>query len=107
MQQPEEAYLQAQWQATPAAEKCDSDWIAAWVERAKEMTQLFGSEMMVGYEACQTTLGRNLDLSEPGYPTAVEPTGNPTALSAPFSQALVGNHSRRWGRQLYGLYSDH
>ena len=55
-------HLQAAWQATPAAEKCGTAWIAAWVERAEEMTQLFGSETMVGYEALQTTIGRNLDL---------------------------------------------
>jgi len=62
VQQAGVAPLQAEWQTSPAAEKCGTVWIAAWVERAEEMTRLFGSETMVGYEALQTTISRNLDL---------------------------------------------
>ncbi len=39
----------------------DTDWIIAWLARAKEITALYGSEKMVGYDALQKNIIRNLD----------------------------------------------
>ena len=54
--------LQDAWAAANPDQEPDADWISRWVARAEEMTRLYGSEEMVGYEALQDTIKRNLDL---------------------------------------------
>ena len=56
------AQLQAAWLVTNPDKTVDTDWIAGWIDRAEEMTCLYGSETMVGYDALQETIARNLDL---------------------------------------------
>lgn len=56
------AQLQAAWRAANPDKTVDTDWIAGWIARAEEMTCLYGSETMVGYDALQETIARNLDL---------------------------------------------
>jgi transposase len=58
--------LQEAWIAANPDAGDETDWIAKWVARAAEMTRLFGSETMVGYDALQGTIGRNLDLQAQG-----------------------------------------
>lgn len=54
--------LQAAWQAANPGQTVETDWMVGWVARAEEMSRLFGSPAMVGYDELQATLGRNLDL---------------------------------------------
>jgi len=58
--------LQEAWTAANPDKAVETDWIVKWVARAEEMTCLFGSEEMVGYDALQRTIGRNLDLQAQG-----------------------------------------
>jgi transposase len=54
--------LQQAWAEANPDQDLETDWIKAWLIRAEEMTCLFGSEMMVDYDALQDTIARNLDL---------------------------------------------
>jgi hypothetical protein len=56
--------LTSAWLAAAPDQPEDFNWIPAWVERAEQMIRLFGSPDMVGYQALQTTIGRQLDLLE-------------------------------------------
>jgi transposase len=56
--------LQVAWRAANPDQETDTAWIEEWLARAQEMTRLFGSETMVGYDELQATIGRNLDLLE-------------------------------------------
>jgi hypothetical protein len=51
-----EAALTAAWTAAAADQEVATDWIARWVARAEQMTRLYGSEEMVGYDQLQQTL---------------------------------------------------
>ncbi len=66
VQQAGEKQLQEAWIAANPNKAVETNWIARWVARAEEMTQLFGSEKMVGYDALQETMERNLDLQAHG-----------------------------------------
>lgn len=57
-----QAHLVAAWQAASPQQSADTEWIARWIERAQEMTALYGSEAMVGYEDLQAIMGHSLDL---------------------------------------------
>jgi transposase len=56
--------LTASWQAAPSHETEQPSWISRWVERAEQMTTLFGSPAMVGYPQLQATISRQLDIQE-------------------------------------------
>lgn len=56
------AALTAAWQAAFAEPPADADWIPAWVTRAHQMTQLYGSPHRVGYPELEATIARNLAL---------------------------------------------
>jgi transposase len=58
------AHLGAAWQATASQKPVDTDWIAPWVERAKQMTVLYGSEEMVGYDDLQAIMRESLRLRD-------------------------------------------
>ena len=47
------AQLAAAWEAVSPQKEVDTDWIPAWVVRAQQMTTLYGSEKMVGYDDLQ------------------------------------------------------
>jgi transposase len=57
-----EAALTAAWTAAAADQEVATDWIARWVARAEQMTRLYGSEEMVGYDQLQQTLCQALRL---------------------------------------------
>ncbi len=50
------------WQAASANRSVEVDWIPRWVDRAGQMTCLYGSPEMVGYSYLQDTVSRQLDL---------------------------------------------
>lgn len=50
------------WQAASANRSVEVDWIPRWVDRAGQMTRLYGSPEMVGYSYLQDTVSRQLDL---------------------------------------------
>ena len=58
------AQLTASWQAAAPQESENTLWISRWVERAQEMTNLFGSPAMVGYSQLQATIVRQLEIQE-------------------------------------------
>jgi transposase len=58
-----EVHLTAAWQ-TAAQNDEDSSWIGRWVERAKQMTTLYGSEQQVGYDQLQETMRHSLQLRQ-------------------------------------------
>lgn len=51
-----EAALVAAWTATAADQEVATDWISRWIARAEQMTRLYGSERMVGYDQLQETM---------------------------------------------------
>ena len=58
------AHLGAAWQVSAAQKPVDTDWIAPWVERAQQMTVLYGSEEMVGYDDLQAIMRESLRLRD-------------------------------------------
>jgi len=66
VQQAGVSHLQQAWRVANPDKTVETDWIAGWIPRATEMTRLYGSETMVGYEALQNTIRRNLDLHAQG-----------------------------------------
>lgn len=54
-------HLTAAWQEANPLEE-ESSWIERWVERAKQMVTLYGSEQQVGYDQLQQTMGHSLQL---------------------------------------------
>lgn len=57
-----EACLVAAWQATRDKPETATDWIGRWVERAQQMTAVYGSEEMVGYDDLSTRMVHSLQL---------------------------------------------
>ena len=57
-------HLTAAWATCPAAEKTGTAWIDRWLFRAQEMTQLYGSPEMVGYDALQADMRHYLRLRQ-------------------------------------------
>lgn len=57
-------HLQHAWQEASAAEGADLDWMPAWLDRAQQMTTLYGSPQRVGYQQLQHTVRRNLALQK-------------------------------------------
>jgi hypothetical protein len=51
------------WEAETGA-PADSSWIGPWVERARQMTALYGSETLVGYDHLQDAMRHSLCLRE-------------------------------------------
>ncbi len=56
--------LAAAWETFPAAEKTGTAWIDRWLLRAQEMTLLYGSQQMVGYDALQADMRQYLRLRQ-------------------------------------------
>lgn len=56
-----EAHLTAAW-LKAAPKEADSNWIAHWIERAQQMTILYGSQEQVGYDQLQQTMRHSLQL---------------------------------------------
>jgi transposase len=48
--------LREAWLEACGSPDTDSSWIAGWVERAQQMTELYGSPNMAGYPALQETM---------------------------------------------------
>jgi transposase len=57
-----EAALVAAWTAAAADPEVATDWIGRWLVRAEQMTRLYGSERMVGYDQLQETMCQALRL---------------------------------------------
>ncbi len=55
-----EAVLTAAWTTTSADPEGETDWIGRWVDRAEQMTRLYGSQEMVGYDQLQETMRQAL-----------------------------------------------
>ncbi|RMD70223.1 MAG: IS110 family transposase [Bacteroidetes bacterium] len=62
VQEAGEAYLAFAWREIRGDPAVDTAWVRTWVARAQEMTALFGSPQMVGYERLQATMRESLDL---------------------------------------------
>lgn len=58
------AHLTAAWQTAFPERKTDCDWIPGWVERAQQMTALYGCPERVGYDHVQTTMRQYLLLDQ-------------------------------------------
>lgn len=56
------ATLTAAWQALAPEKNLDTTWISRWVERAEQMTQVYGCEAMVGYDDLQAIMTHSLQL---------------------------------------------
>jgi len=56
--------LIAAWQSANPKKSVDTDWIAGWVGRAEQMTTLYGSEEMVGYDDLQEIMRQSLRLRD-------------------------------------------
>jgi transposase len=56
VQESGEAVLTAAWLTAAAANDVETAWIGRWVERAQQMTALYGSERQVGYDDLQATM---------------------------------------------------
>lgn len=57
-----EASMRVQWAAASPKQPAPLDWIATCDARAQEMTDLYGSPEMVGYDELQATIARQLAL---------------------------------------------
>jgi transposase len=57
-------HLITAWQSVNPKKQVETDWITAWVSRAREMTALYGSAEMVGYEDLQTIMRQGLRLRD-------------------------------------------
>lgn len=57
-------HLAAAWQSTNSRKPVDTEWITDWVSRAKQMTTLYGSEEMVGYDDLQAIMRHSLCLRD-------------------------------------------
>lgn len=62
VQEAGEAYLAYTWQSIKDNPETDVSWIGPWVARAKQMTALFGSPRVAGYDHLQKTMLHSLDL---------------------------------------------
>jgi transposase len=56
------AALTANWIAAAPVDDEDTTWIGRWLDRARQMTDLYGSERQVGYEDLQATMCQALRL---------------------------------------------
>ena len=57
-----ETYLTDAWLAAATKLPDDTSWIGRWVNRARQMTALYGSEAQVGYSHLQLTMQHSLHL---------------------------------------------
>lgn len=57
-------HLSAVRQSVNPRKQVETDWITAWVGRAEQMTALYGSEEMVGYDDLQAIMRRSLRLRD-------------------------------------------
>ena len=60
------AVLTAAWTTIATAEEVDTTWIGRWLERARQMTTVYGSEQQVGYDDLQDMMRQTLRLRQ-GY----------------------------------------
>jgi transposase len=64
VQEAGEAHLALAWQVASPEQPAVTDWIGKFVHRARQMTALFGSERLVGYDHLQETMRNSLRLRE-------------------------------------------
>jgi transposase len=64
VQEAGKSHLVAAWQATGIRASSDVAWIPGWVDRAQQMTALYGSEEVVGYSYLQEGMQHSLYLRE-------------------------------------------
>ena len=64
VQEAGEAHLALAWLAASPERPADTRWIGKWVDRARQMTTLYGSEEQVGYDHLQETMRHSLNLRE-------------------------------------------
>jgi transposase len=57
-----EAGLIVAWQTASGNATIATDWVADWLLRARQMTEVYGSEEMVGYDDLQATMVKSLQL---------------------------------------------
>ena len=62
VQEAGESDLASAWQAASPEQPADTDWIGKFIARARQMTALYGSETLVGYEHLQETMRNSLNL---------------------------------------------
>jgi transposase len=62
VQEAGEAALAAAWIEASQDQEVATDWLGRWLIRAEQMTRLYGSEEMVGYDQLQETLCQALRL---------------------------------------------
>jgi len=58
------ALLATAWEAAAATDEVKTVWIGRWLERAQQMTALYGSERQVGYDDLQETMRHSLALRQ-------------------------------------------
>lgn len=58
------ADLALAWEAESPKLPADTTWISRWVDRARQMTALYGSEAQVGYDHLQQTMRHSLHLRQ-------------------------------------------
>jgi transposase len=64
VQEAGEGYLALAWQAAATKLPADTDWVAPWVDRARQMTALYSCEAQAGYGHLQETMRHSLNLRE-------------------------------------------
>jgi transposase len=64
VQEAGEAALATAWMEVAPAEEVEIDWIDGWLARAQQMTTLYGSPQMVGYDQLQETMCHSLRLRD-------------------------------------------
>jgi transposase len=62
VQEAGEAHLITAWKAVAPADEESHEWVGRWVRRAQQMTAVYGSEEMVGYDALQAYMVYSLQL---------------------------------------------
>jgi transposase len=64
VQEQDIADLSLAWEAASPTLPADTTWIDHWVDRAKQMTSLYGSETLVGYDHLQQAMCHSLHLRQ-------------------------------------------
>lgn len=91
------ATLSQAWQAASEASNPALDWIPRWLERARQMTTLYGSPQRVGYEHLQKNVRRNCRLRQQSLEER-------QALSRAQIQPLYRQlHPQRWLESIKGI----
>lgn len=93
------AALTAAWQAAAPESPAEVTWIPAWVQRAQDLTTLYGSPERVGYAALQATIQRASQLRQQSCTAQADLQ----ALIQPLYRRL---YPERWLETIYGIGAD-